>query len=73
VSEHTSIEWADHTFNPRAGGTKVSPACDGGCAEIGKSRRLVLRLSLVLEHLCWAERGSDLFARSPEIRRVTVS
>jgi protein gp37 len=27
VSEHTGIEWTDHTFNPWSGCHKVSPAC----------------------------------------------
>lgn len=33
MSENTSIEWADHTFNPWVGCTKVSPACDHCYAE----------------------------------------
>ena len=28
MGENTKIEWADHTFNPWLGCTKVSPACD---------------------------------------------
>lgn len=28
MGETTKIEWADHTFNPWIGCTKVSPACD---------------------------------------------
>lgn len=28
MAENTKIEWADHTFNPWIGCTKVSPACD---------------------------------------------
>ena len=28
MAEHTKIEWADDTFNPWTGCTKVSPACD---------------------------------------------
>lgn len=28
MAEHTSIEWADHTWSPWEGCTKVSPACD---------------------------------------------
>lgn len=28
MAENTKIEWADHTFNPWMGCTKVSPACD---------------------------------------------
>ena len=27
MAENTAIEWADHTFNPWIGCTKVSPAC----------------------------------------------
>lgn len=33
MSENTKIEWADHTFNPWTGCTKVSPACDHCYAE----------------------------------------
>lgn len=28
MAENTKIEWADHTFNPWMGCTRVSPACD---------------------------------------------
>lgn len=33
MAENTKIEWADHTFNPWMGCTKVSPACDNCFAE----------------------------------------
>lgn len=33
MGENTKIEWADHTFNPWIGCTKVSPACDNCYAE----------------------------------------
>lgn len=33
MSENTKIEWADHTFNPWVGCTKMSPACDHCYAE----------------------------------------
>lgn len=33
MAENTSIEWADHTFNPWTGCTKVSPGCDHCYAE----------------------------------------
>ncbi len=33
VAENTAIEWADHTFNPWVGCTKVSPGCDHCYAE----------------------------------------
>ncbi|MGO1078315.1 DUF5131 family protein [Inquilinus sp. CA228] len=33
MAENTGIEWADHTFNPWVGCTKVSPACDFCYAE----------------------------------------
>lgn len=33
MGEQTTIEWADHTFNPWVGCTKVSPACDNCYAE----------------------------------------
>lgn len=33
MAENTKIEWADHTFNPWWGCTKISPACDNCYAE----------------------------------------
>lgn len=33
MGDNTKIEWADKTFNPWIGCTKVSPACDGCYAE----------------------------------------
>jgi protein gp37 len=33
MGKSTSIEWADHTFNPWVGCTKISPACDHCYAE----------------------------------------
>lgn len=33
MAENTGIQWADHTFNPWIGCTKVSPACDHCYAE----------------------------------------
>jgi protein gp37 len=33
MAENTLIEWADHTFNPWTGCTKVSPGCDHCYAE----------------------------------------
>lgn len=33
MAEQTKIEWADHTFNPWVGCTKISPACDNCYAE----------------------------------------
>lgn len=38
MSENTKIEWADHTFNPWTGCTKVSPGCDGCYAEAWAKR-----------------------------------
>lgn len=38
MSENTKIEWADHTFNPWTGCTKVSPACDHCYAEAWSKR-----------------------------------
>lgn len=38
MAEQTRIEWADHTFNPWIGCTKVSPACDNCYAEAQASR-----------------------------------
>ena len=33
MAENTQIEWADHTFNPWMGCTKVGPGCDNCYAE----------------------------------------
>lgn len=33
MAENTAIEWADHTFNPWIGCTKISPGCDHCYAE----------------------------------------
>jgi protein gp37 len=38
VSENTKIEWADHTFNPWEGCTKVGPGCDHCYAETRNNR-----------------------------------
>jgi len=38
VSENTKIEWADHTFNPWEGCTKVGPGCDHCYAETRNAR-----------------------------------
>jgi protein gp37 len=40
MSEQTGIEWADSTFNPWIGCTKVSPACDHCYAERDMANRL---------------------------------
>lgn len=39
MSANTKIEWADHTFNPWIGCTKVSPACDHCYAEVSTPSR----------------------------------
>jgi protein gp37 len=33
MSDRTNIEWADHTFNPWVGCSKISSACDHCYAE----------------------------------------
>lgn len=38
MAENTAIEWADHTFNPWTGCTKVSPGCDHCYAESWSKR-----------------------------------
>lgn len=38
MAENTKIEWADHTFNPWIGCTKISPACDHCYAEAWAKR-----------------------------------
>lgn len=40
MGANTAIEWADHTFNPWIGCTKVSPGCDHCYAERDMSNRL---------------------------------
>jgi len=40
MAENTNIEWADHTFNPWQGCTKVSPGCDHCYAEARQDKRL---------------------------------
>jgi protein gp37 len=40
MGENTKIEWADHTFNPWIGCTRVSPACDHCYAEKLATTRL---------------------------------
>jgi protein gp37 len=39
MGETTEISWTDHTFNPWAGCTKVSPECDNCYAEKDTNRR----------------------------------
>ncbi len=43
MAENTAIEWADHTFNPWTGCTKVSPACDHCYAESWAKRSGTVR------------------------------
>lgn len=43
MAENTAIEWADHTFNPWTGCTKVSPGCDGCYAESWAKRSGTVR------------------------------
>lgn len=38
MAENTKIEWADHTFNPWEGCTKVGPGCDHCYAEARNNR-----------------------------------
>jgi protein gp37 len=40
MGANTKIEWADHTFNPWIGCTKISPACDNCYAETLMDNRL---------------------------------
>lgn len=40
MTYNTKIEWADHTFNPWIGCTKVSPACDHCYAEALMDKRM---------------------------------
>lgn len=43
MAENTLIEWADHTFNPWTGCTKVSHGCDGCFAESWAKRSGTVR------------------------------
>lgn len=40
MSDHTKIEWADSTFNPWVGCTRISPACENCYAEAQMDKRL---------------------------------
>lgn len=40
MAENTEIQWADATFNPWSGCTKVSPACDHCYAEVNYSVKM---------------------------------
>jgi protein gp37 len=40
MAENTKIEWADHTFNPWMGCTKVGPGCDNCYAETLLDKRM---------------------------------
>jgi protein gp37 len=51
VGDVTGIEWADHTFNPWIGCSRVSPAC-GGCYAADWAKRYRGR-----------ETGTDLWRR----------
>ncbi|WP_321788193.1 MULTISPECIES: phage Gp37/Gp68 family protein [Paraburkholderia] len=41
MAENTAIEWADHSFNPWLGCTKVSPGCDHCYAERERATRIL--------------------------------
>lgn len=51
MSADTKIEWADSTFNPFIGCTKVSPGCDHCYAE----RQMDKRLGRLLDGREWSE------------------
>ncbi|MCP3724658.1 phage Gp37/Gp68 family protein [Paraburkholderia sp. CNPSo 3272] len=80
--ENTTIEWADHTFNPFVGCTKVSPGCDHCYAEQLLDKRLHkvvwgagqrrLRTSATTwrEPLKWNARHAEFFATHGRRQRV---
>ncbi len=55
MGEQTAIQWADHTFNPWRGCTKVSPGCDHCYAEAW-SKRNPAQLGV------WGDDGSRVIA-----------
>ncbi|MFM0432313.1 phage Gp37/Gp68 family protein [Paraburkholderia aspalathi] len=82
MSENSSIEWTDNTFNPFIGCTKVSPGCDNCYAEQMMDTRLHrvrwgagqprVRTSAAnwREPLRWNARHAEFFARHGRCERV---
>lgn len=59
MSEHSSIEWTDHTFNPWWGCARVSPACEHCYAETFSKR---------LGQKIWGVRAERRFFGDPHWR-----
>lgn len=82
MANETNIEWADSTFNPWIGCTKVSPACDHCYAENLMDKRMHTvqwgsgqprkRTSVKnwQEPLRWEREHADFFAKNGRRRRV---
>lgn len=82
MSENSSIEWTDNTFNPFIGCTKVSPGCDNCYAEHMMDTRLHrahwgagqprIRTSAAnwREPLKWNARHTEFFAQHGRCERV---
>lgn len=76
MAENTGIEWADHTFNPWLGCTKVSPGCDHCYAERERAIRILgvqwgaaqPRHRTAVSHLAKAQ---ALGCRAPGVLRQT--
>lgn len=82
MAEETAIEWADSTFNPWMGCTKVSPACDHCYAETlmdkrhGKvqwgphGERVRTSASNWQNPVRWQKKAAEFFAEHGRRRRV---
>lgn len=80
MAEMTAIEWADSTFNPWTGCTKISPACDNcyaeawakrsGMVEWGNHPRRRTAPANWREPLKWQREAGEFFAQHGRRRRV---
>ena len=80
MSANTKIEWADHTFNPWVGCTKVSPACDhcyaegwakrAGTPELWQGERRRTTEANWKQPLKWNQRHDEFFAEHGRRQRV---
>lgn len=81
MAEDTAIEWADHTFNPWTGCTKVSPGCDHCYAEAWAKRSGTVQWGPHAERrrttpanwrkpVLWNARHAEFFAQHGRRQRV---
>ena len=80
MTEQTKIEWADSTFNPWIGCTRISTACDkcyaaDYAARFGKSNlwqgdRQRTAANTWRQPLLWQKAAADFYAKHGRRRRV---